>query len=231
MLLKNLTKQLFGGGDVSKNEVKFQEQKGLSLRRVLNVGGANKEIAIPGHYKGWDHLLLDIQDGPGVDLVMDSRNLRAAVNTHFDAIYCSHNLEHYFSHDVDLVLDGFLNVLKPDGFAEIAVPDVRSVINHMVTNSMDIDDVLYQCPSGPITIQDVLWGWGRQIESSGVDFYAHKTGFTDSYLHKKLINAGFQEVWIMSAPAAFELRAFAFKTQASSQQKKVLGLDGANEAS
>ena len=228
MLLKNLAKQLFSHLDESKNEDQSPVQKGLLLRRVLNVGGANKEIPIPSHYHGWDHLLLDIQDGPGVDLVMDSRNLRAAVDTHFDAIYCSHNLEHYFAHDVDLVLDGFLNVLKPDGFAEVAVPDVRAVMNHMVANSMDVDDVLYQCPSGPITVQDVIWGWGRQIESSGVDFYAHKTGFTDSYLHKKLTNAGFQEIWIMSAPSAFELRAFAFKTQASVQQKKALGLELSN---
>jgi len=225
MLLKNLTKQLFSSESTSKKEDSAQTQKGLAMRRVLNVGGANKDIPIPVHYKGWEHLLLDIQDGPGVDLVMDSRNLRAAVDTHFDAIYCSHNLEHYFAHDVDLVLDGFLNVLKPDGFAEIAVPDVRAVMNHMVANGLDVDDVLYQCPSGPITVQDVIWGWGRQIESSGVDFYAHKTGFTDSYLHKKLTNAGFQEIWIMSAPSAFELRAFAFKTGASGQQRKVLGLE------
>lgn len=228
MFLKSLAKQLFGDISSSPIATKDMGASELKVRRVLNVGGANKEIPIPLHYKGWEHLLLDIQEGPGVDLVMDSRHLRAVTDTQFDAIYCSHNLEHYFAHDVDLVLDGFLNVLKPDGFAEIAVPDVRAVMNHMVVNSMDVDDVLYQCPSGPITVQDVIWGWGRQIESSGVDFYAHKTGFTDSYLHKKLTNAGFQEIWIMAAPSAFELRAFAFKIQASIQQKKALGLELSN---
>ena len=225
MLLKNLAKQIFhSGGKHESIPDKAPSQKGLPLRRVLNVGGANKQIPIPAHYDGWDHALLDIQDGPEVDLVMDSRNLRAAVDVYFDAIYCSHNLEHYFAHDVNIVLDGFLNVLKDDGFAEIIVPDIRAVLKRMFENNMDVDDVLYHCPSGPITIQDVVWGWGKQIEESGVDFYAHKIGFTDTYLTKKLVNAGFQNVWTMISPDAMELKAFAFKTAPTDQQRKMLGL-------
>src|SRR6266446_7887238 len=47
----------------------------------------------------------------------------ALAASQFDAVYCSHNLEHYYRHDGATVLRGFLHVLKPDGFAEIKVPD------------------------------------------------------------------------------------------------------------
>jgi predicted SAM-dependent methyltransferase len=42
-------------------------------------------------------------------------------------VYCSHNLEHYYHHEVPRVLAGSLHVLKPHGFAEIRVPDVEAV--------------------------------------------------------------------------------------------------------
>ncbi len=45
---------------------------------------------------------------------------------------------------------------------------------------MDLDDILYSSAAGPITVRDVVYGWGKQIEDSGVDFYAHKTGFSPS---------------------------------------------------
>ncbi len=30
------------------------------MKRVLNVGGANKTIPLPPAYQGWEHVLLDI---------------------------------------------------------------------------------------------------------------------------------------------------------------------------
>ena len=32
------------------------------MSRVLNVGGGSKEIPIPEHYEGWEHVLLDLDD-------------------------------------------------------------------------------------------------------------------------------------------------------------------------
>ncbi|MBI5908492.1 MAG: hypothetical protein HY848_00825 [Betaproteobacteria bacterium] len=75
-----------------------------AARLVLNVGGGGKSVALPPHFQGWEQLLLDIDPRVGADLVCDARALResAAANS-FDAIYCSHNLEHYYPHDVDKV--------------------------------------------------------------------------------------------------------------------------------
>ena len=93
--------------------------------RVLNVGGGNKGVALPPHFHDWQQLLLDIDPRVGADVVGDARALRETVAANsFDAVYCSHNLEHYYRHDVDKVLQGFLHVLKAEGFAEIRVPDI-----------------------------------------------------------------------------------------------------------
>src|SRR5206468_11111569 len=100
----------------------------LSRRRVLNVGGGNKRIPIPKHYDGWEHLLLDIDRRGNPDVVCDPRQLDSLPAGQFDAVYCSHNLEHYYPHDGAKVLAGLLHVLKSDGFTEIRVPDIQAIM-------------------------------------------------------------------------------------------------------
>lgn len=39
------------------------------MKRVLNVGGNDKSIALPPQYAGFEHLLLDIQPGASVEAV------------------------------------------------------------------------------------------------------------------------------------------------------------------
>lgn len=190
---------------------------------VLNVGGGNKDILIPEYYGNWRHLLLDIDPGPGVDVVLDARRLTNLPAAQFDAVYCSHNLEHYFKHDVAKVLVGFLHVLKPDGFAEIHVPNMYGVLKRFIETGMEIDDILYESPGGPISVLDVIYGMSRQIESSGLDFYAHKTGFTGSSLMKALQRAGFPHVWIAETVDTFGLKALAFKQQPTPFQIALLG--------
>jgi len=192
---------------------------------VLNVGGADKAIPIPAHYGGWEHVLLDIQPARGVDLVHDARRLAELRPGMFDAVYCSHNLEHYYPHEVPLVLAGFHHVLKNDGFAEIRVPDLPAVMRHAIERNMELDDVLYESPAGPISVHDVIYGYGREIESSGEDFFAHKRGFTHKSLLAALQQAGFPAVWL-TEPQNFEIGALAFKQQPSAEQRETLGLAG-----
>lgn len=191
---------------------------------VLNVGGGGKQIAIPEHYNGWTHFLLDIDPRGKPDIVCDARELTKLEAARFDAIYCSHNLEHYYRHDGAKVLRGFLHVLKPDGFAEIRVPDLRSVMRRVVATGMDIEDTLYTSLAGPISVRDVIYGFGKQIENSGVDFYAHKTGFTPASLKAVLTQAGFADIRLTEREDAFEVRALAFKERPTDRQRALLGL-------
>jgi SAM-dependent methyltransferase len=191
---------------------------------VLNVGGNSKQIPIPEHYGGWRHLLLDIDPTGEPDVLCDARELLSLDAGQFDAVYCSHNLEHYYRHDVMKVLRGFLHVLRPGGFAEVRVPDLQAVMQHVVATGMDVEDTLYVAAGGPITVRDVIYGWGKQIEESGVDFYAHKTGFTPAALTAVLEKAGFARVFIAVFTEAFEVRALAFKMEPTEAQCRLLGL-------
>jgi SAM-dependent methyltransferase len=194
--------------------------------RLLNVGGSSKAIAIPSHFAGWEHLLLDIDPRGNPDIVADARELTSLAAAQFDAIYCSHNLEHYYKHHGGRVLRGFLHLLRDDGFAEIYVPDLDSLMQHVVKSGMDIEDVLYTSGKGPITPRDVLYGFGVEIERTGQDFYAHKTGFTAKSLSETLRQAGFRQAFVVTIAKKFELRAFAFKAMARPDQLALLGLQG-----
>ena len=126
--------------------------------------------------------LLDIDDRGGPDLVCDARELATLSACQYDAVYCSHNLEHYYRHEGLKVLQGFVHILKDDGFAEIRVPDIAQVIGAVQDQQLDLDDVLYESAAGPISAHDVIYGLQSEIVDSGQDFYAHKTGFTPKSL-------------------------------------------------
>ena len=189
---------------------------------MLNVGGNNKNIALPPQYQGWEHVLLDIDPRGKPDIVCDARELSRLPSSEYDAVYCSHNLEHYYRHDAAKVLGGFLHVLKEDGFAHIRCPDIGELMRRVVQRNMDIDDFLYQSPAGPITVRDVIYGYGIEIERSGQEFFAHKTGFTPKSLAALLKRCGCNYVFIGSR--SLEIAAFAFKSKPTEFAQQLLNL-------
>jgi hypothetical protein len=192
------------------------------VRRVLNVGGGSKGISIPQVYDGWEHVLLDIDPRGNPDIVCDALQLSRLPPSEFDAVYCSHNLEHYHRHEVGDVLAGIRHVLKADGFADIRVPDLGELMRTVVRDGLDIDDVLYQAEAGPITVCDVLFGYGVQIERSGNSFFAHKTGFTRKSLTQMLGRCGFSCVFARSGN--LEVVALAFKDKPTEFATRLLDL-------
>ena len=192
------------------------------MKKVLNVGGNSKDIPLPPQYAGFEHLLLDIDPSGKPDVVCDARNLTTLEAGAFDAVYCSHNLEHYYRHDVPKVLGGFLHVLKEGGFAQIRVPDLAAVMKATIDRGLDVEDVLYESAAGPITVLDVLYGLGSEIEQSGQDYFAHKTGFTQKSLAKALNKAGFTKVF--SGLGNFEISALAFKGEPDNETRALFGL-------
>lgn len=201
--------------------------KGLVERRpgvksVLNVGGNNKQIPIPGYFAGWQHDLLDIDPRGEPDLVCDARELTGLTGGVYDAVYCSHNLEHYYRHDGLNVIRGFHHMLNETGFAEIRVPDIAQVIAAVREREMELDDVLYQSPAGPISAHDVVYGLQKEIQESGQDFYAHKTGFTPKSLGKILLDGGFPLVFLSTEQQALAVHALAFKAEPTAEQHALL---------
>ncbi|MFT6310261.1 MAG: SAM-dependent methyltransferase [Porticoccus sp.] len=198
----------------------------MTLKKVLNVGGNNKSIQLPAHFAGFEHLLLDIDPRGKPDILCDARELVTQEADQFDAVYCSHNLEHYYRHDVQKVLAGFLHVIKDGGFAHIRVPDIAEVMRLTVENKLDIDDVLYTSPAGPIMVLDVLYGLSVEIESSGQDFYAHKTGFTQKSLLAALDRAGFSMA--SSKLEYLEVNVIAFKGDPNSNTRALFDIPNSN---
>lgn len=192
--------------------------------RVLNVGGGSKEIALPPQYAGFEHVLLDIDPAGGPDLCCDARELGTLEPAQFDAVYCSHNLEHYHKHEVPRVLAGFRHLLKPGGWAQVRVPDIPAVMRMAVERGLDVEDTLYSSPAGPISVLDVVYGLGRQIEESGVDFYAHKTGFSNASLARALRQAGFPHTF--SALGNLEINTIAFAEPPGPEARARFGLPG-----
>ena len=192
------------------------------MRKVLNVGGGSKQIPLPPQYAGWQHVLLDIDQQHAPDIACDARKLTTLGGSEYDAVYCSHNLEHYYRHDLPAVLAGFHHVLKPDGFAHIVVPDIAAVMKTVTEEKLDIEDVLYQSPRGPITVADVVYGYGAEIESSGNDFYAHKNGFTQRSLSSTLTSAGFSTIFVNSGN--LEIHCLAFRGDAAPYAVALFGL-------
>jgi len=86
-------------------------------KRFLNVGGNNKGIPLALEYRGWEHVMLDIDPRSNADLICDARQLATLAPSAFDSVYCSQNLEHYHRHEGLQVLKGFRHILKNDGFA------------------------------------------------------------------------------------------------------------------
>jgi hypothetical protein len=198
----------------------------MSPKKVLNVGGNNKSIPLPPQYAGFEHLLLDIDPTGKPDICCDARKLATLEAGQFDAIYNSHNLEHYYRHDVGAVLSGFRHVLKEGGFIQIRVPDMAEVFRRIVEGNLDIDDTLYQSAAGPIMALDVIYGFQLQIERSGQEFFAHKTGFTQKSLMRALQRAGFTKVY--SSVGNLEVNAVAFKGQPSNETLALWGLPAEN---
>ncbi len=196
------------------------------MNAVLNVGGGSKNIAISPHYAGWRHDLLDIDPRGNPDVVKDARELCTLPPAAYDAIYCSHNLEHYHRHHVTQVIRGFHHVLKLGGFAEIHVPDLGTVLRHVVQNNMDLDDQLYISALGPILVRDVIYGYHVEIEKSGQDFYAHKTGFTARSLARIMQEGGFP-IQAIFARSTFELSGYFFKQPPAPELMKLLRINPA----
>jgi len=197
--------------------------KKTSNKKFLNVGGNSKDIPVPTCFEGWEHLLLDIDPVGKPDIVCDAREIGKLVPKQFHSVYCSHNLEHFYHHEVPKVLQGFRHVLKPTGFVMISVPDLEDVIRSMTERGLDLDDVLYYTEAGiPILVRDVFYGWGFRMGMDSHDYFAHKTGFTEKTLVTILKQNGFKYVFMQRT--AYNLVAVGFMRKPQKWALDLLGL-------
>lgn len=160
--------------------------------------------------RGWHEVRLDIDPDVRPDIIGSMTDMSAVATESVDAIWSSHNIEHLEAHDVSIAFAEFRRVLRPTGFALIATPDLQEVCRHVAAGRLEDD--LYNSAAGPIAAIDILYGF-RSALARGKTYMAHRTGFTQDTLKRKLTDAGFEFVAVQARPKAFDLWAVAFRTK------------------
>lgn len=134
-------------------------------------------LHIGGHkpLEGWK--MMNIQPGPGVDIIGDIRHLETFESESCARIYCSHVLEHVAQGEVLGTLKGLFRILVPSGKLYISVPDL-DVLCHLFLHPRLETDQRYE-------IMRVMFGG----QTDAFDF--HYVGFNLDILAAHLKEAGF----------------------------------------
>lgn len=186
----------------------------------VGCGPLRKESTTKGFNSGdWNELRLDINEAVEPDIVGTMTDMSRVADASVDAIFSSHNIEHLYPHEVPQALGEFLRVLKPDGFAVITCPDLKSVCALVAEDKLT--DAAYQSASGPIAPIDILYGH-RLALAKGNLYMAHRCGFTEKVLTGTLHAAGFSTIITIARPEAFDLWTVASKSSRSEEEMRAL---------
>ncbi|MEO0380005.1 MAG: class I SAM-dependent methyltransferase [Pseudomonadota bacterium] len=164
-------------------------------KTLLHVGaGTASDARLPAQFRGWHEIRVDIDPETRPDLVAPMTHMPAVQAGGVDAIWCSHSLEHLSAFEVQPTLKEWLRVLRPDGIALIAVPDLTQAARLIAAGKEEV--TIYSSPAGPVTALDMVFGHGPSIQH-GQPYMRHGTGFTATRLRRVFAEAGFHQtdVW------------------------------------
>ena len=187
------------------------------MKTFLHVGcGHKRKDNTTKALSTWNELRFDIDESVKPDLVGTMTDMSSVFSESVDAVFSSHNIEHLYPHEVPVALSEFLRVLKPDGFAVIACPDLQSVCALIAEDKLT--DPAYTSPAGPIAPLDILYGL-RTSMANGNLYMAHRCGFTKKVLTATLQASGFKSVASMSrGHPYFDLWALATKAELNEEE-------------
>lgn len=152
-----------------------------------------------GNYKskmGKDWHNLDCINSSFVDICHNIQNLPFPIKTEtYKLIYMSHILEHIPWFSTVNVLKELHRILKTHGTIEIWVPDIDKLIHAYLNDRADLDGWWKHNPEHDTT----KWFAGR-LFTYGPDPNWHKAIFSEKYLKKCLMEAGFKSTFDLSKP-------------------------------
>ena len=181
--------------------------RGQRERVLVNLGSGPREaISLPPYFDDWKQLRVDIDPSVEPDIVADLTDLSPIPDSHADAVWASHCIEHLYEHQVMRALHEFRRVVRDDGFVCVIVPDLQSVANYVAADRLN--EPIYDSPAGPITPHDIFFGYGAAI-ASGRTSMAHRCGFTPGTLQKCFEQLSFREVVLRRRDESLELVALA----------------------
>ena len=110
-----------------------EQGSGLELgrvKRVLNAGSGSAKGAMHPAFdpSGWKEVRIDIDARNAPDVVGSIAYMRDVVEDgSFDAIWCSHCIEHLHDHEVLPALREFRRILTNTGFAIVSCPNLDAI--------------------------------------------------------------------------------------------------------
>jgi predicted SAM-dependent methyltransferase len=194
------------------------------MNTFLHVGcGHKRKDRTTKALSSWNELRFDIDESVQPDLVGTMTDMSSVSSESVDAVFSSHNIEHLYPHEVPVALCEFLRVLKPDGFAVITCPDLKSVCALIAEDKLT--EAAYTSPAGPIAPIDILYGL-RSSMAQGNLYMAHRCGFTQKVLTATLQASGFKAVATASRGYPyFDLWAVASKEELPEAQMQALAVE------
>jgi SAM-dependent methyltransferase len=184
------------------------------MKTFLHVGCGQKrktQTTKAFNTADWKEIRFDIDSAVEPDIIGTMTELSAIPDYSFDALYSSHNIEHLYPHEVGVALEGFIRILKPDGFLVMTCPDLKSICQLVAEDKLT--EPAYVAPSGPVSPLDVLYGF-RPSLAAGNLYMAHRCGFTQKALVGTLRHHGFSTVVSTARPHPyFDLWAIATVSQ------------------
>lgn len=177
---------------------------------MLNLGsGPRSAVQKTEEFKaaGWVEVRVDIDPACKPDLVSSIIDLGAVPSGSIDLVFSSHAIEHLADHEVGPAFDEAFRVLRPNGIALITCPDIKLVAQAVIEHDLDV--VIYDSPSGPITALDALYGHRPSI-ARGMDYMQHRTGFSAQSIGRRLLSHGFAEIRVVEGQF-LDLWALAIK--------------------
>ena len=168
------------------------------MPRFLNAGcGARDSAPLPLRFRDWEEVRLDSSLAVEPDFLAPVTELPFDDDS-FDAVYCSHTLEHLPEHEVPLALKEFRRVLKAGNRVYLHVPDLKVAAQRILDDCPN--QAIYQSPAGPVAALDMVYGF-RPFLACGIEGMEHRTGFTLALLSYRLEEAGLRLVEIVAANA------------------------------
>ena len=132
--------------------------------RMKKLNLASSEHIIPG----WVNV--DIRDIPGINYVVDVRDLSMFPDASFDLVRASHILEHFYVNELERVFGEWNRVLRPGGWMVICVPNFNSTLLRYLANPHSINPCLANEFGTAILSQ--IYGFGYMGPEN--HFYKHR---------------------------------------------------------
>ena len=183
--------------DAGASMLRMLKQTFLASNNEHNQAAGAEEIRREGPLKLYlgsrdlrpeGYLCVDIDPSSGPDIVADIRDMRPVADASCEEIVAGHVLEHLEWPESFRALAECARVLKPGGLFKVAVPDLRLLLDMVVSGEADFHAA------------GLLFGVGGRVNA----LEQHRYAFTDKMLRRisRILGFGEFDWWDSTLPEA-----------------------------